>query len=245
MTEADSIRINKYIADSGFCSRREADRMIESGRVTLDGLPATPGAKVLPGQTVRIDDQPILKDDDLVYILLYKPIGITCTTDPRRSDNIVSFIGFDKRIFPVGRLDRDSEGLIILTNDGDIVNKILRASNQHEKEYLVTVDRPITDEFIDGLAQGVAILDTVTRPCRVKAEGPRSFRIILTQGLNRQIRRMCEVFDYNVLKLVRVRIMNMTLGNMRPGEWRFLTVKEIAELKRLTRFSSPAPAAQD
>jgi len=234
MDENNGIRLNKYIADSGTCSRREADRIIELGRVTVDDQPATLGTRVLSGQTVRIDGEPILQDDDLVYIALYKPVGITCTTDPRRSDNIISYVGYDKRIFPIGRLDRDSEGLIFLTNDGNIVNKILRAGNQHEKEYLVTVSSPVTQELLDGLAAGVPILDTVTRPCRVKAEGPRSFRIILTQGLNRQIRRMCEYFGFNVVRLVRVRIMNVTLGKLTPGEWRYLTPKEVAEIKRLT-----------
>jgi 23S rRNA pseudouridine2604 synthase len=237
MEETTGIRLNKYIADSGTCSRREADRLIELGSVTVDGLPAVVGTRVLPGQVVRIGDEPILQDDDFVYIALNKPAGITCTTDPQRSDNIVKFVGHDKRIFPVGRLDRDSEGLIFLTNDGNIVNKILRAGNRHEKEYLVTVDQPVTQEFLDGLARGVPILDTVTRPCVVKAEGPRSFRITLTQGLNRQIRRMCEYFGFNVRRLVRVRIMNVTLGKLASGEWRCLTPKEVAEIKRLTKDS--------
>jgi 23S rRNA pseudouridine2604 synthase len=238
------IRINKFIADSGFCSRREADRIIGLSRVSLDWLPVEPGARVMPGQVVRIDGEPVLRDDDLVYIALNKPAGITCTTDPLRSDNIVRFIGHEKRIFPVGRLDRDSEGLILLTNDGTIVNKILRASNQHEKEYIATVDRPVTDDFLTGLAGGVPILGTVTRPCQVFPEGPRSFRIILTQGLNRQIRRMCEYFGYDVLRLVRVRIMNISLGKLRSGEWRNLTAREIAEINRLTRFSSQSPASE-
>ena len=237
MDDSSGTRLNKFIADSGTCSRREADRIIGLGRVTIDDQPATLGTKVMPGQIVRIDGEPILKDDDLIYIALNKPVGITCTADPKRSDNIVRFVGFDKRIYPIGRLDRDSEGLIFLTNDGNIVNKILRAGNRHEKEYVVSVDRPITDEFLEGMAQGVPILDTVTQPCQIKAEGPRSFRIILTQGLNRQIRRMCEHFDYEVLRLVRVRIMNVTLGKLEPGEWRELTPKEVAEINRLTRDS--------
>lgn len=241
MEEKQGTRINKFIAESGYCSRREADRLISQGRVTLDGEPADLGSKVLAGQTVRVDDQPVLKDDDLVYIVLNKPVGITCTTDSRRSDNIVNFIQHEKRIYPVGRLDRDSEGLIFLTNDGDIVNKILRAGNKHEKEYLVTVDKPVTVEFLNGMANGVPILDTVTRPCRVKAEGPRIFRIILTQGLNRQIRRMCEYFGYEVRRLVRVRIMNVSLGKLISGQWRYLTPKEIAEIRRLTRDSSKNP----
>ncbi len=238
------VRLNKYIADSGYCSRREADRLIADGQVTIDWQPANVGTRVLPGQTVRIGDDPVLKDDDLVYLALNKPAGITSTTDPNRSDNIIRFVGHDKRIFPIGRLDRDSEGLIFLTNDGSIVNKILRAGNRHEKEYIVTVDKPITAEFLAGMAAGVPILDTVTRPCRLKAEGPRVFRIILTQGLNRQIRRMCDYFGYTVLRLVRVRIMNVTLGNLKLGEWRYLTPKEMAEIKRLTRNSSQEPASR-
>ncbi len=241
MAESASTRINKFIADSGFCSRRKADRFISDGLVTIDDLPANLGSKVLPGQIVRVDGQPVLKDDDLVYLAFNKPIGITCTTDPRRDDNIVSYIGFDKRIYPVGRLDRDSEGLIFLTNDGEIVNKILRAGNRHEKEYLVTVNQPITEEFLKGMSQGVPILDTVTRPCQVKAEGPRSFRIVLTQGLNRQIRRMCEHFGLEVIRLIRVRIMNVSLGKLGPGQWRYLTPKEIAEIRRLTQNSSNTP----
>ncbi|HBP37943.1 MAG TPA: 23S rRNA pseudouridine(2604) synthase RluF [Clostridiales bacterium] len=235
------VRINKYIADSGVCSRREADRLITGGQVTLDDQPASLGSRVRPGQTVRINGEPILIDDDLVYLAINKPAGITSTTDERRSDNIIRLIHHEKRLFPVGRLDRDSEGLIFLTNDGSIVNKILRAGNRHEKEYLVTVDKPITEPFLAGMAGGVPILGTVTRPCRIRAEGVRSFRIILVQGMNRQIRRMCEYFGYEVLRLVRIRIMNVTLGNLRPGEWRNLTVREIAEIRRLISDSSPDP----
>ncbi len=241
--ETENIRINKYIADSGCCSRREADRLIQSGEVTIDGLPAEIGSHVNPGQIVRVKGEPILRDDDHVYLALYKPIGITCTTDSSRRDNIIDYLGYDKRIFPIGRLDRDSEGLIFLTNDGSIVNKILRAGNQHEKEYRVTVDRVITDEFISRMTKGIPILDTVTRPCRVIAEGPRVFRIILTQGLNRQIRRMCEACGYQVRHLIRIRIMNVTLGSMKPGDWRYLTFKEISEIRRLTRNSSQTPPA--
>jgi 23S rRNA pseudouridine2604 synthase len=227
-------RINKYMAETGYCSRREADRLITAGLVTIDELPAELGSRVHEGQVVRVDGQPILPDEDDVYIALYKPIDITCTTDQRRGDNIIDFMKYPKRIFPIGRLDRDSEGLILLTNDGDIVNKILRAKYHHEKEYRVKVDRPLTDEFIEGMTNGVPILNTVTLPCRLIPEGPRTFRLILTQGLNRQIRRMCEHFGYQVERLVRVRIMHITLGNMKPGEWRYLTHKEIHELHRLT-----------
>lgn len=238
MTDSTTIRLNKYIADSGACSRREADRLIESGLVTVDDQVASLGMRVRPGQIVRVKGEPVFPDEDHVYIALNKPVGITCTTDPKRSDNIIDFIGHDKRIFPVGRLDRDSEGLIFLTNDGSIVNKILRAGNRHEKEYVVTVDRPITKAFLAGMAAGVPILGTVTRSCQVAATGPRTFRIILTQGLNRQIRRMCQYFGYEVLRLIRIRIMNVTLGRLQTGQWRYLSFKEVAEIKRLTRSSS-------
>jgi 23S rRNA pseudouridine2604 synthase len=230
-------RINKYIADSGFCSRREADRLISAGRVTLDGQVTDLGSRVQSGQTVRVDGEPLLPESDFVYIAMYKPIAVTCTTDPGRDDNIIRLISHPKRIFPVGRLDRDSEGLILLTNDGTIVNKILRAGNRHEKEYRVTVDRPVTEEFLSGLANGVPILDTVTLPCKVFQEGPRSFRIILTQGLNRQIRRMCDCFGYEVIRLIRIRIMHIRLGNLRPGEWRDLTASETAGIFRQIQAS--------
>lgn len=230
-------RINKYMADTGYCSRREADRLVEAGRVTIDDQPAGIGARVQPGQVVRVDGQPILPDEDLVYLVLYKPIGVTCTTDQRRGDNIIDYLKYPKRVFPIGRLDRDSEGLIFLTNDGEIVNKILRAGNRHEKEYRVKVDKPLTDDFVRGMSQGVPILDTVTQPCRVFPESPRTFRIILTQGLNRQIRRMCEYFGYEVERLVRIRIMHVSVGSLKPGEWRTFTQKEIQELHRLTAGS--------
>lgn len=231
------IRVNKYLADTGYCSRREADRLIEQGQVTIDDHRAVVGSRVLPGQTVRVNGEPVLPDDDLVYLALYKPIGITTTTDQRRGDNIIDFLGYPKRVFPIGRLDRDSEGLIFLTNDGNIVNKILRAGNRHEKEYRVKVDHPITDEFIRSMMTGVPILDTVTLPCQVFPESSRTFRIILTQGLNRQIRRMCEALGYDVVRLTRIRIMHVTLGSLKPGQWRYLTTKEISELKRLTQHS--------
>jgi 23S rRNA pseudouridine2604 synthase len=237
-TEASpGIRINKYIADSGLCSRREADGLIAAGVVTIDETVARAGSRVLPGQTVKVRGEPVLQNDDLMYIIFYKPIGITCTTDQRRGDNIITYLGFDQRIFPVGRLDRDSEGLIFLTNDGAIVNKILRAENRHEKEYRVTVDKPVTEAFLAQMAQGVPILDTVTRPCRVIAERDNVFRIILTQGLNRQIRRMCEACGYAVRRLVRIRIMHVTIGSMRPGQWRPFTAKELVQLRRLIQDS--------
>ena len=211
MSESQTVRLNRYIADSGLCSRREADRLISEGIVTIDGQIAVLGQRVEPGQTVRVRGEVVLPHDQPVYLVLHKPAGITCTTDSRRRDNIVDFIGYPQRIYPIGRLDRDSEGLIFLTNDGSIVNKILRAGNRHDKEYRVTVDQPLTGEFLQGMASGVPILDTVTKPCKILPSGSHQFTIILTQGLNRQIRRMCEYFGYSVVRLVRTRIMHITL----------------------------------
>lgn len=236
----NEVRLNKFISDSGICSRREADRLIELGKVTINGVKADVGSKVLRGDKVKVDGQLISKDEELVYIALNKPVGITCTTEHKIKGNIVDFIGHEKRIFPIGRLDKDSQGLILLTNDGDIVNKILRAKNNHEKEYVVTVDRPITDSFIKGMSSGVPILDTITNECFVKKEGKFVFRIILTQGLNRQIRRMCEYFGYNVKKLERLRIMNIELKNLPIGKWRYLTVNELKSLNDLIKDSSKA-----
>lgn len=233
----DEVRLNKYISETGFCSRREADKLIEQGRVKIDGVKASTGMKVSKGQSVSIDGKPLKVENELVYIALNKPVGITCTTESKIKGNIVDFINHEKRIFPIGRLDKDSQGLIFMTNDGDIVNKILRAGNNHEKEYIVTVNKPITDEFIKGMSNGVPILGTVTKKCLVKKESKNSFRIILTQGLNRQIRRMCEYFGYEVKKLERIRIMNVSLGNLKIGSWRYLTKKELAEINRLTENS--------
>ncbi|QAA30969.1 23S rRNA pseudouridine(2604) synthase RluF [Clostridium manihotivorum] len=229
----EDIRINKYISETGICSRREADKLIEQGRVTIDGEKATTGTKVSAGQEVLIDGKPIKKENDLVYIVLNKPVGITCTTEKKVKGNIVDFVKHEKRIFPIGRLDKDSQGLILLTNDGDIVNKILRAGNNHEKEYIVTVNKPINDEFISNMSRGVPILGVVTKKCYVKREGKNVFRIILTQGLNRQIRRMCEYFGYKVTKLERIRIMNINLGGLKIGQWRNLTSKEISGINKL------------
>ncbi|HAT4191831.1 TPA: 23S rRNA pseudouridine(2604) synthase RluF [Clostridium perfringens] len=239
----DKVRLNKYISETGFCSRREADKLIEQGRVKIDGLKATTGMKVSKGQSVFIDGKPLKVENELVYIALNKPVGITCTTESKIKGNIVDFINHEKRIFPIGRLDKDSQGLIFMTNDGDIVNKILRAGNNHEKEYIVTVNKSITDEFIKGMSNGVPILGTVTKKCLVKKESKNSFRIILTQGLNRQIRRMCEYFGYEVKKLERIRIMNVSLGNLKIGSWRYLTKKELAEINRLTENSSKTEEA--
>jgi len=223
--------LNKYISETGFCSRREADKYIEQGRVTINDNVAIKGNRVEPGDVVEIDGEPIKKKDKIVYMVFNKPVGITCTTDVKDKDNIISFINFKSRIFPVGRLDKPSEGLIFLTNDGDIVNKILRAGNNHEKEYVVTVDKPITGEFISKMSNGVKILDTVTKKCVVKQEGKNRFRIILVQGLNRQIRRMCQVLGYNVSTLKRVRIMNITLTNLPVGKWRYFTPDEIKTIE--------------
>ena len=233
----DKVRLNKYISETGFCSRREADKLIEQGRVKIDGVKATTGMKVSKGQSVSIDGKSLKVENEFVYIALNKPVGITCTTESKIKGNIVDFINHEKRIFPIGRLDKDSQGLIFMTNDGDIVNKILRAGNNHEKEYIVTVNKSITDEFIKGMSNGVPILGTVTKKCLVKKESKNSFRIILTQGLNRQIRRMCEYFGYEVKKLERIRIMNVSLGNLKMGSWRYLTKKELAEINRLTENS--------
>ncbi len=224
------MRINKYLSETGACSRREADAWIAAGRVTVDGVVAVLGTQVETGQTVQVDGQPLRARPQRIYLALHKPVGVECTTDPRVPGNIVEFVGHPERIYPIGRLDKDSEGLILLTNDGDIVNTVLRAENAHEKEYVVAVDRPLTPEFLHGMANGVPILDTVTNPCRVTQVGRNTFRIVLTQGLNRQIRRMCDYFDYTVRRLQRVRIMHIELGDLPVGRWRPLTPGEIAEL---------------
>ncbi|MFA5937886.1 MAG: 23S rRNA pseudouridine(2604) synthase RluF [Sinimarinibacterium sp.] len=224
------MRLNKFISETGICSRREADSWIEQGRVTVNGQTAALGTQVETGDDVRVDGKPVGQSKKNVYIALNKPVGITCTTERHIAGNIVDFVGHTERIFPIGRLDKDSEGLILLTNDGDIVNDILRAEHDHEKEYIVTVDRPLTPEFLKGMGGGVRILDTVTKPCIVTPVGRNSFRIILTQGLNRQIRRMCEVFGYTVRRLQRVRIINVHLGALKVGQWRDLTVPELRGL---------------
>ncbi|WP_315673438.1 23S rRNA pseudouridine(2604) synthase RluF [Clostridium sp. 19966] len=229
----NSIRINKFISESGFCSRREADRLIEAKRVTINGNLAVQGTKVSKNDVVCVDGKSIAPKDDFIYIAFNKPRGITCTTDTNIKDNIVDYINYPIRIFHIGRLDKDSEGLIFMTNDGDIVNKILRSGNNHEKEYIVTVDKPINEHFIHSMENGVRILGTITKHCKVKKEASNVFRITLTQGLNRQIRRMCEALGYTVKKLVRIRIMNVTLGNLRIGEWRYLSNKELKEINFL------------
>ncbi len=231
--KSDMLRINKFLGESGFCSRREADSLIEQGRVTVNGSIAEQGMKITKSDEIRVDGKLISIKNGLVYIALNKPVGITCTTEHGVEGNIVDFINYPVRIFPIGRLDKDSEGLIFLTNDGDIVNKILRAGNNHEKEYVVTVDKPITQDFISAMSSGVRILGTVTKKCIVKREGINVFRITLTQGLNRQIRRMCDALGYRVIKLKRVRIMNVKLENLATGKWRHLSIEELKEINRL------------
>ena len=235
-------RLNKYISDSGFCSRREADALINAGRVLLNGKTPELGTKVIESDSVSVDGKVIdaVKKDksDRVYILYNKPTGITCTTERKVKDNIIQAVGFEKRIFPIGRLDKPSQGLILLTSDGDIVNKILRAENAHEKVYRVTVDRPISDRFVKKMSSGIPILGTVTKPCEVKQISQRCFDITLTQGLNRQIRRMCEFLDYEVTTLVRKRIMHLTLQGLKLGQWRHLTQGELAQLNHAVAHSS-------
>ncbi|MDD5935143.1 MAG: 23S rRNA pseudouridine(2604) synthase RluF [Clostridiales bacterium] len=240
-----AVRINKFLSDSGVCSRREADSFVEQGKVLIDGEVAVMGSKVLPGQKVVFCGKPVEREDKMILIALNKPQGIVCTTDKRDPDNIIDFLNYGKRIYPIGRLDKDSEGLILLTNNGDIVNKILRAGNNHEKEYIVTVNKVLTSEFLKGMSAGVPILDTVTRPCTIEAINKTTFRIILTQGLNRQIRRMCEYFGYRVLNLQRVRIMNVNLGRLHVGGYRNLTDRELEELKELIEDSANHPISTE
>jgi 23S rRNA pseudouridine2604 synthase len=232
------MRINKYIAETGYCSRRETDRLIEAKRVTLNGEICELGSQVQPGDIVLIDGKPIKEKPEPVYIALNKPVGITCTAEKHVEGNIIDFVNHPKRIFPIGRLDKDSQGLILLTNDGDIVNRILRSENGHEKEYIVTVDKPITNLFIKGMSNGVEILGEVTKKCEVTRISDKVFRIILTQGLNRQIRRMCKAFGYRVMKLERIRIMNIKLEDLPIGEWRDLTKQEKDQLFTLLEYQN-------
>ncbi len=232
-------RINKYLSEVGYCSRRAADKLIEQGRVTINGEVPLMGTKIVEGDKVCVDGKAVSKSEEAgVYIALNKPTGIVCTTDTRvEKDNIIDFLNYPKRIFPIGRLDKASEGLILLTNDGDIVNKILRARNNHEKEYIVYVNKKINADFVRKMSQGIPILDTVTRPCKIKKIGENCFKIILTQGLNRQIRRMCEYLGFKVTKLKRIRIMNIKL-DMKVGEYRYLSTAELEELHKLLKTSS-------
>jgi len=232
-----SIRLNKYISETGFCSRREADKLIDAGRVKVNGLRPEMGVKVSDSDLILIDGKALKSKPQHVYIAYNKPVGVTCTTEKKIKSNIVSAINYPERIFPIGRLDRPSEGLIFLTNEGDIVNKILRAGNNHEKEYIVQVDKVINKRFIERMAGGLPILDTVTKKCFVKQTGDKTFRIILTQGLNRQIRRMCEYLGYEVTTLKRVRIMNVDLKGLKPGQWRHLSDKEMNEINRAVEGS--------
>ncbi|WP_135557277.1 23S rRNA pseudouridine(2604) synthase RluF [Paenibacillus cymbidii] len=230
------MRINKFISETGVASRREADKWIAEGRVTINGVAAELGSQAEPGDDVRVDGRPIGTKPKYVYIALNKPVGITSTTERHIKGNIVDFVNHPERIFHIGRLDKDSEGLILLSNDGDIVNEILRAENRHEKEYIVTVDKPLTGAFLKAMSQGVDILDTRTLPCQVSRLSDTQFRIILTQGLNRQIRRMCAALGYEVRRLKRVRIMNIQLGSLPTGRWRDLGEGELAELFRLLGY---------
>ncbi len=231
-------RLNKAIAETGYCSRREADKLIEQGKVTINGESAELGTKVSDTDEICVNGKRITKEVRPVYIAFNKPRGIICTTDRRIKGNIIDYINYPERIFPIGRLDKPSEGLILLTNDGDIVNKILRSGNNHEKEYIVRVNRKITPWFIEKMSNGLPILDTITKKCFVEKLNPFTFRIILTQGLNRQIRRMCEHLGYDVLKLKRIRIMNINLNDLKKAEFRHLTSKELKELMELTKDSS-------
>lgn len=226
------MRINKFISETGFCSRREADKLVSEGKVTINGVIAELGSQAEQGDDVRINGRKIGQQKKSVYIALHKPVGITSTTERHISGNIVDFVNHRERIFPIGRLDKDSEGLILLTNDGDVVNPILRSEGKHEKEYIVTVDKPITASFLKGMSEGVHILGSMTLPCKVKRVAERTFNIILTEGRNRQIRRMCEAFGYKVRRLKRIRIMNIHLADLPRGKWRDLTEDEKAVLFR-------------
>lgn len=233
LNRQEPVRLNKYLSEAGVCSRREADRLIESGKVTVDGQRAQTGMKIRPGQEVRVGRKVVSRKDEMVVLAVNKPRGIVCTEEKRERNSIVRFLDYPIRVTYIGRLDKDSRGLLLMTNNGDIINRMMRAANHHEKEYKVTVDHEITGEFLEKMAGGVAILDTVTRPCKVEKLGKYTFSIILTQGLNRQIRRMCEELGYEVKDLVRVRVMNIRLGSLKEGEYREVTDEELDELYRL------------
>lgn len=244
--ETEGIRINKFLSQAGICSRREADRQIAMGNVMIDDHTAAMGECVLQGQKVTFQGRRVRMEEEDILIVFYKPVGIVCTAEKREKNNVIDYINYPKRIYPVGRLDKDSEGLLLLTNNGDIVNKIMRAGNMHEKEYIVTVNKPVSDSFLRGMAGGVPLaeLGVTTRKCIVERISKYQFKIILTQGLNRQIRRMCEYFGYRVKKLVRVRIMNITLKALEPGKYRDVTPEEYKKLKSLVRNSYSAPKGQ-
>lgn len=231
----ESVRLNKCLSEAGVCSRREADRLIESGKVTVDGVTAQMGMRVTAGQIVKVGKKTVSKQDEMIVLAVNKPKGIVCTEDQRERDSIVRFLNYPVRVTYAGRLDKDSRGLLLMTNNGDIINQMMRAANRHEKEYKVTVDKEITEQFIKKMSEGVPILDTVTRPCTVKKIGKYTFSIILTQGLNRQIRRMCAAFGYEVKDLVRIRIMNIRLGSLKEGAYRKLTDEELEELYEMLK----------
>lgn len=238
LQKKEPVRLNKYLSEAGVCSRREADRLIESGRVTVDGQRAQTGMRITPGQVVKVGRKVVSKQDEMIVLAVNKPRGIVCTEERRERNSIVRFLDYPVRVTYIGRLDKDSRGLLLMTNNGDIINKMMRAANYHEKEYKVTVDQEITPEFIEKMSSGVPILDTVTRPCRVEKIGKYTFSIILTQGLNRQIRRMCEALGYQVRDLVRVRVMNIRLGSLKEGQYRKVTDEELEELYEMLADSS-------
>ena len=242
----EEVRLNKFLSEAGVCSRREADRLIEAGKVSVDGETAVTGMKVREEQRILVNGRPVCKEEEMILLVVNKPRGIVCTAEKREKNNIVDFIHYPKRIYPVGRLDKDSEGLILMTNNGEIVNKIMRAGNRHEKEYIVTVNREVTGSFLHGMANGVPLteLGVTTRKCKVEKLGKHQFKIILTQGLNRQIRRMCEYFGYRVTHLKRVRIMNIRLGDLENGTYRKITEEEWKTLQRLIRDSSSETVKQ-
>lgn len=242
----EGTRINKYLSEAGFCSRREADRLIAGGAVTIDGRVATLGDQVMPGQKVLCNSQPVSPEEEKILLAFHKPRGIVCTTQKAEKNNVVDYIHYGKRVYPVGRLDKESEGLLLLTNQGDIVNKMMRSVNRHEKEYIVTVNKPVTADFVRGMSGGVYLeeLEATTRKCAVEKLQAKQFRIVLTQGLNRQIRRMCEVFGYRVERLVRVRIMNIRLGDLPAGQYRQVTDGEYRELMKMIEHSADAPSVR-
>lgn len=241
--ENNGVRINKFLSEAGVCSRREADRKIENGEVAINDRIAVTGDRVMPDDVVYVNGRPVQKEEEMILLALNKPVGIVCTAEKMEKNNVIDFLKYPKRVYPVGRLDKDSEGLLLLTNNGEIVNKIMRAGNMHEKEYIVTLNKPVSDSFVRGMAGGVPLveLDTTTRKCKVEKIGNRKIRIVLTQGLNRQIRRMCEYFGYRVERLERVRIMNIKLGDLKPGEYRNVTQEEYEKLLKLIKTSSNGP----
>ena len=244
LQKSEPVRLNKYLSEAGVCSRREADRLIETGRVTVDGQRAQTGMRIVPGQVVKVGNKVVSKQDEMIVLAVNKPRGIVCTEERRERDSIVRFLNYPVRVTYIGRLDKDSHGLLLMTNNGDIINKMMRAANKHEKEYKVTVDKEITEDFLKKMASGVPILDTVTRPCTVKKIGKYTFSIILTQGLNRQIRRMCEALGYEVKDLLRVRVMNITLDGLKDGQYRKLTDQELNELYDQLKDSSTLPGGK-